>query len=162
MDRDIVDIPEVFRRAFDEEGWGDKNGDDDNGGGGNGGGGGRPWWTYRWLWLALAAVALLLSFNWIVSTYIDWLWFSTLDFRNVWLTQWGVKVVSFVVFFAIAAFVLLIDWRKAYNTARRSGGNSRFQVLNLPGISGLVTGMALFLAFIFASNFFKHNCRISK
>jgi len=69
-DRDIVDIPEVFRRAFDDEGW------DQGGGEGEGDGGGGPsqgpsqtWWTNRWIWFAFLIVVLLLSFNWIVHNW---------------------------------------------------------------------------------------------
>ncbi|MGD2050294.1 MAG: hypothetical protein PVH03_12395, partial [Chloroflexota bacterium] len=71
MDRDIVDIPEVFRRAFEEDdGWSEGNGGDgDNGGGGNGRGSDRPWWINRWLWLGILIIILLLSFNWIITTY---------------------------------------------------------------------------------------------
>jgi uncharacterized protein len=153
MGRDIVDIPEVFRRAFEEDNWGagGEGGDQEPGGGrGSGNGQGKPWWTYRWVWLGLLALLLLLSFNWIVTTYTEWLWFSALDYADVWLIQWLVRIGTFAFFFIVAAVILLVNWRIAYNLARR-GSRSRLRLLSLPGMSGLVTIGALFLAFIFAS-----------
>lgn len=152
MDRDIVDIPEVFRRAFEEDdGWREGNGGDGDNGGGNGRGSGRPWWINRWLWLGILVIILLLSFNWIVTTYTEWLWFSAQDFQRFWLTQWGVRVATFLIFILFAATVLLINWRLAYKNARRHGGINKLRLLNLPGIKGLITGTALFISFIFAA-----------
>jgi uncharacterized membrane protein (UPF0182 family) len=155
MDREIVDIPEVFRRAFDEDnGWRDGEGEDDNGGGQGGGGGGgggtRTWWTSRWVWIALLILVLLLSFNWIVSTYTDWLWFSAQEYRDVWLTQWAIRILSFVIFFIIAAAVLLVNWRLAFNAAKRHKTLARLSLFDLPGVSWLITGFSLFIAFVFA------------
>lgn len=153
MDRDIVDIPEVFRRAFEEDdGWSEGNGGEgDDGGGGNGRGSGRPWWINRWLWLGILIIILLLSFNWIITTYTEWLWFSAQDFQQFWLTQWGVRVATFLIFILIAAAVLVINWRLAYKNARKHGGINKLRLLNLPGIKGLITGTALFISFIFAA-----------
>lgn len=150
MDRDMVDIPEVFRRAFEEEGW-DRGDDDDNGGRGNGGGSGRTWWTNRWVWLAVIGLVLILSFNWIVTTYTEWLWFSSLEYQSVWLTQWIVRAAIFLIAFIIAGAVLLLNWRKAFNSARQAASFSEIRLLKLPGVSWLITGSALFIAFIFAS-----------
>jgi uncharacterized membrane protein (UPF0182 family) len=150
MDRDIVDIPEVFRRAFDEEEGNGGGSGDDGGRGGNGGGSGKAWWSNRWVWISLLGLGLILSINWIISTYTDWLWFSAQSYQSVWLTQWLVRLGSFVVFFAIGAAILLINWRVAFKTARKTRSVSGLFILELPGVSGLVTGSALFLAFIFA------------
>jgi uncharacterized membrane protein (UPF0182 family) len=154
MGRDIVDIPEVFRDAFDEDEWdGERGGDGGDGGNGNGGRGdggsfGRPWWLNRWVAFGLLAILLLLSFNWIVRTYTEWLWFDAQEYQEVWLTQWLVRVVVFVVFFVIAAAVLLVNWRLAY---RRAVQATRISLLALPGMNTLVTGGALFTAFLFAA-----------
>lgn len=153
MDRDIVDIPEVFRKAFEEDdGWdrGGDGGDDDGGGQGNGSGSNRTWWTSRWVWIAILALTLILSFNWIVTTYTEWLWFNTQGFQSVWLTQWGIRVVSFLIFFLIAAAILLINWRIAFNRAKKHQSISRIRILDVPGVSLLVTGTALVIALIFA------------
>ena len=122
MDRDIVDIPEVFRKAFEEDnGWdrGGDGGDDDNGGQGNGGGSSRTWWASRWVWIAILVLTLILSFNWIVTTYTELLWFGAQGFQSVWLTQWVIRVASFLIFFLIAAAVLLINWRIAFKRAKK-------------------------------------------
>jgi uncharacterized protein len=153
-DRDIADIPEVFRRAFENEGWGTRDGGDNDGGGGQGGNGrgaGRPLRVGRWFWLSALVLILLLSFNWIVTTYTEWLWFSALNYPTVWLTQWGVRIGVFVAFFFLAALILLANWRIAFRAARRITIGSRLRLLDLPGVGWLLSGTALFLAFIFAS-----------
>jgi uncharacterized membrane protein (UPF0182 family) len=161
MGRDIVDIPEVFRKAFEEEDWdrerdGGEGGDGGNGGNGGNGGQGeggrfeRPWWLNRWAVIGLAIIILLLSFNWIVTTYTEWLWFRVQDFQRVWLTQWLVRVAVFVVFFITAATVLLINWRLAYRRALRARRRGAISLLRLPGVRSLVTAGALFMAFLFA------------
>jgi uncharacterized membrane protein (UPF0182 family) len=152
-DRDIVDIPEVFRRAFDEE-WGDENGGGDgdgNGGQGPSQGPGRAWWTSRWIWIAILIVVLLLSFNWIISTYTEWLWFDSQSYRNIWLTQLGVRLAAFVVLYFIAAGFLLINWRVAFKNALKTVSTAPIRPLELPGMSWIISGLALFASFIFAS-----------
>jgi uncharacterized membrane protein (UPF0182 family) len=152
MDRDIVDIPEVFRKAFEDEGWDQGEGGDegDGGGRGNGGGSRKPWWINRWLWIAALVLLLLLSFNWIINTYTEWLWFRALQYQNVWLTQWGIRLAVFAIAFVIAAAILLVNWRIAYRNAKRYRRLSRLPILDLPGINWLINGVALFLAFVFA------------
>ncbi len=156
MDRDIVDIPEVFRKAFEEDdGWGEgdggEGGEGGDGGSGDGRGTGRVWWLNRWVWLGIIVIVLIISSNWIVSTYTEWLWFGTQGFQRYWLIQWGVRVAAFLIFFLVAAFVLLVNWRLAYRNARRQPGVSRLRLLDLPGVSGLITITALLVAFIFAT-----------
>ena len=151
-DRDIVDIPEVFRRAFDDEGWDGGSGDeDDNGGRGPSQGPSRTWWTNRWIWIAVLIIALLLSFNWIVSTYTEWLWFDAQSFQNIWITQLVVRLVVFVVLFIIAALILLINWRVAFTNALKIVSMAPIRPLELPGMKWVITGLALFASFIFAS-----------
>jgi len=154
MGRNIVDIPEAFKGAFDEDGGFDGEGGGEGGGQGGGQGrGGRaikPWWINRWLWIAALAIIVLLSFNWVISTYTEWLWFSAQSYQDVWLTQWSLRIVSFIVFFVIAAVVLVVNWRIAYKNARRHGAISPLRLLELPGMSALVTVVGLLVAFIFA------------
>ncbi|HET6444924.1 MAG TPA: UPF0182 family protein [candidate division Zixibacteria bacterium] len=151
-DRDIVDIPEVFRRAFDDDGWDEQGGDGD----GNGGrqpsyGPGRAWWSSRWIWIAILIITLLLSFNWIVSTYTEWLWFDAQSYKNVWLTQLVVRLVSFVVLFIVAAVVLLINWRIAFKNALKTVSMAPIRPLELPGMNWIIIAIGLFASFIFAS-----------
>ncbi|MCI0393795.1 MAG: UPF0182 family protein [Chloroflexi bacterium] len=151
MDRDILDIPEVFRRAFEEE-WEkeEKEGGEGDDGGKKDQGRGRPWWANRWLWLLTVFLILLLSFNWLVTTYTNWLWFTALGYRQVWLRQWTIRVAVFILFFVVAAAVLLVNWRVAYGQARRTRQAFRLRLLELPGVNWLVTAGALFLAFVLA------------
>ncbi len=153
MGRDIVDIPEVFRRAFEEDnGWGKGDGDEGGDGGrGDGGRPGRPWWINRWLWIGVLVVVLLLSLNWIITTYTEWLWFSALSYQTVWVTQWGLRVAIFLVFFIIAVAILVGNWRFAYKHAKWQAAQPQLRLLDLPGVSGLITVTALFLSFIFAA-----------
>jgi hypothetical protein len=150
-----MDIPEAFRRAFEEAEGGDKGSGGGNDGGDSGSGGGRrtgpPWWTNRWLWISLLILIFLLSFNWIVTTYTEWLWLTALNFQNVWLTQWGIRMAAFGIFFVLGAVIILVNWRIAFNNARKSPSISRIQILALPGINWLLTSTGLFLAFVFAS-----------
>jgi uncharacterized membrane protein (UPF0182 family) len=158
MGRDIVDIPEVFRKAFEEDDWGGQRGGGEGDDGGNGGDGGRgsggrfarPWWLNRWVAIGLAIVIFLLSLNWIVTTYTEWLWFGTQGFQGVWLTQWAIRAAVFLVFFVIAVIVLLINWRLAYRRALRATRPGSISLLRLPGMRSVVTGSGLFMAFLFA------------
>jgi uncharacterized membrane protein (UPF0182 family) len=144
MSRLENDIPEVFRRAMEEAGWRGDEGDNpppprnarpvD------------PWWTNRWLWLGLLIVLIIASFSWIVTTYTEWLWYSAQDYQNVWLKSWGAQVITFLVFFVIAAVVLLTNWRLARRRALRPAAG--VQLLNMPGIRWILVAIGLFLAFI--------------
>lgn len=146
------DIREIFRRAFEERG-GDRG---DRGGDGEPPrprprtpGSGRPMWRDRRFWFVTIGVLLLLSFNWVVTTYTDWLWFESVGYADVWLKRWGVQLIAFVVFFVIALAVLLINLRIAMAGAVRSSSSS-FQPGQYPGFSGLALGMGGVLAFLFA------------
>ncbi|MDQ4076327.1 MAG: UPF0182 family protein [Chloroflexota bacterium] len=150
MDREQVKIPEVFQRAMEEYGWNDLNDDDD--------GPRRPsrpeglgcaWWVIPVLLLGL----LFLSFDWIVTTYTEWLWFTELGYDRLWLKQWGVQVGSFLLLFLVAALVLLASWHIARREARPTVtvfGQAPHPML-IRGFKWLVTGVALFLAYLFAS-----------
>jgi uncharacterized protein len=105
----------------------------------------EPFWTRRWFWLLVLAVILLSSFGWLVNTYTEWMWFDAVGYRNVWLRQWGASVATFVLFFVVAAVFLLLNWRLARRQALRATG---LQLMTLPGISWLLAGIALFLAFV--------------
>jgi len=148
MSRYNEDIPEAFRRAFEEAGWrGGGNDDDDERKPPRSAHPVDPWWTNRWVWIVGLAILLFASFSWIVNTYTEWLWFSEVGYASVWLKQWGAQVVSFLIFFAIAAVVLLLNWQLARRRALRPA-QAGIQPLTLPGIKWLITGAALFMAFI--------------
>ena len=92
MSRDIIDIPEVFKRGMKEWQEGnDSSGDGSEGGNGRPGRPFRPWWLNRRVWLIGLILLLFLSFNWIVTTYTEWLWFEKLSYTQVWLKSWGAQ-----------------------------------------------------------------------
>ena len=110
MSRDNFEIPEVFRKAMEDAGWDLGNNKEDNGGDGNNGGDGgngrqdrppfprrprQPRRPNRIIWLLGLFFVLLLSLNWIVTTYTEWLWFTELKYQDIWLKQWGFQVLSF-------------------------------------------------------------------
>ncbi len=156
MSRDNFDIPEVFRRAMEEAGW---RGEGDGGGMGDDDGGGqdpqqpqgRPARLNRSVWIIGLLVILLLSFNWIVNVYTDWLWFIELSYESVWIRQWAVRLAVFLIAFVIATAVLMINWLYARRRAIRDTSPFLPQFLSPSGIGWLITGVALFLAFTFAS-----------
>ncbi len=150
MSRDNWDIPEVFRRAMQEGGWREE---DDNGGQG------RPplprtlgpsWWRSRSFWIITIIMLILLSLSWVVNTYTEWLWFNQLDYQAVWIKQWVVRAISFLVAFILAAAVLLINWHLARRRAIRTTPAFNPQFLRMSGIRWVINGAALLLAFGFA------------
>lgn len=120
MSRYDDDIPEIFRRAMEEAGWRGKPEEESE----------EPprrrpptlpaWWRSRWLWLFLIVVLVLSGFTWLVTTYTDWLWFGNIGYRSVWLTRFGAGVAVFLVFFLLAAAVVLINWLLARRMAIES------------------------------------------
>jgi uncharacterized membrane protein (UPF0182 family) len=156
MSRDNFDIPEVFRRAMEEAGWrgeggGENGGDDPGGGEGPHRQQGSPTKFNRSLWLIGLLFILLLSFNWVVSVYTDWLWFTELSYESVWAKQWAVRIVVFIIAFIVAAAMLLGNWLYARRRAIRDTSPFMPQFLAPSGVSWLLAGVALFLAFTFAS-----------
>jgi uncharacterized membrane protein (UPF0182 family) len=164
MSRDrFDDIPEAFRRAFEDSNWGRGNGDEDENGGGNGGGNGRrppypprgdgrPFWRNRTFWIFAILIILFLSLSGIVSTYTEWLWFSELEYQAVWLKQWGVQVVSYIIAFIVSSAFLLINWHIARRRAIKTTPPFNPNFLQYPGIKWVINGIGLFMALGFAGS----------
>ena len=155
MSRDNWDIPEVFRRAMEEAGW------ESNKGNGGEGGGKRPPMprrpqqprgSNRNFWIIGILFLLFISVNWVVSAYTDWLWFSELNYQNVWLTRWSYQLVSFAAFFIVAFLILWGNWQLARRRAIKATPEFYPRFLQITGVKWLLTGVALFLAFGFASS----------
>ncbi len=158
MSRDNWDIPEVFRRAMEEAGW---EGNKGEGGEGGEGGGQRPPFprrpqqprrSNRNLWIIGILFLLFISVNWIVGVYTDWLWFSEIEFQNVWFTSWSYKFFSFVAFFIVAFLILWGNWQLARRRAIKATPEFYPRFLQIRGVSWILTAIALFLAFGFASS----------
>lgn len=162
MSRDrFDDIPEAFRRAFEDSNWGrggdDNDGGDENGGKGRppfppGGGDGRSLFQNRTFWIIIVVVVFFLSLSWIVDTYTEWLWFTQLSYQNVWFKQWAVQVASFVVTFILAAAVLLGNWHLARRRAIKATPPFNPNFLQFAGLKWLINGLGLFMALGFAGS----------
>jgi hypothetical protein len=159
MSRDFKDIPEAFRRAFEED-WVEGEKVEDGGPPDNGGSGGRrppppnpfgesPWWLDRRVWIGGAILFVFLTFNWAVSTYTEWLWFGELEYQSVWWTRWGLQIGSFAIFFLIAALTLWVNWWLAQRRAEKQQQTAGLRPLQIPGLNILINMIALFLAFVF-------------
>lgn len=107
----------------------------------------QPPWGRRWFWLAVLVLLVLAGFGWAVNTYTEWLWFGAAGYRDVWLRQWGASIVTFVVFFVVAALFLALNWRLARRLLSRPGSTLP---ATMRATNWLITAAALFLAFIMA------------
>ncbi|MCB0034674.1 MAG: UPF0182 family protein, partial [Anaerolineales bacterium] len=151
---DYSDIPEVFRRAMEGEGWQTEE---------KGEGGGepprrpfpnsRPWWSDRRVWIVAIILILILSFDWLINTYTDWLWFIERGYEQVWLRQWLLQAIMFVIAFVVATLTLVGSWQIARRTASKVTvplyqGPS---ILDIPVIRWSITLLGLFFAFTFAT-----------
>lgn len=148
---DYSDIPEVFRRAMEGEGW---NLEQQQQGGGDGPPRppfppARAWWRDRRVWFLGLVILILVSFDWLVNTYTNWLWFQQVGYESTWLRLWSLQVGVFAVAFAVAAVALLGTWQTARRTAGR--GQTGPSLLNLPGLRWVVALIGLFFAFTFAT-----------
>ena len=151
MSRDDIDIPEVFRRAMEE--WGS-----DGGGGDDDGGKREPLpnqpnqdkRTNRLLILAGVILVFLFSFNWIINTYTEWLWFNAVEYVDVWLKQWSFQVITFLTAFLVAFFLFTINWHTARRRALKNTPPFNPNFLKLSGVRWLINGVAFFFAFGFA------------
>jgi hypothetical protein len=154
MSRDDYDIPEVFRRAMEEAGWDTNRKDDDEGGGrpplpSRPNHNGRP---NRLILIAGLITILALFFSWLVSIYTEWLWFESVDYGNVWTTQWLARISVFGLFFLFAFFILLLNWHIARRRAIRHTPPFNPKLLQIPGVQWLIMGIALLVAIGFASS----------
>ena len=157
MSRDNWDIPEVFRRAMEEAGW--EGGNKRDGGDDNGGGQRppiprpqRPRGSNRNAWIIGILFLLLISVNWIVGVFTDWLWFSEINYQSVWLTRWSYQFFSFVAFFIIAFLILWGNWHLARRRAIKATPEFYPRFLQISGVKWILTGITLFLSFGFASS----------
>lgn len=152
MSRDNFDIPEVFRRAMEDAGWG---------GSGQGEGGERrpsspnasSQRPNRLLILVSIFFILFISLNWIVFTYTDWLWFNDINYESVWLQQWWFRIGSFLTAFVAALLFLLLNWQIARRRAIKETPPFNPKFLQIKLVGRLITGAAVALSFGFAVTF---------
>lgn len=148
------DIPEIFRRAMEEAGWREENKKRESEEGPPPPppprpGTLKPWWTNRWVWLLVVGLIFLASFTWLINTYTEWLWFKGVNYQSVWITQLVSQLITFAIFFILAALFLWSNWIIARRMAIASAPLG-LPILRLPGIRWLITAAALFFAYITA------------
>ncbi|MBE2221055.1 MAG: UPF0182 family protein [Anaerolineae bacterium] len=157
MSRDPNDIPEVFRRAMRDAGWdyggGSNNDDDDNGRSPFPPRPDRPQspGSNRTLWIIIALFLLLISFNWLVTTYTNWTWFQAINYDDVWLKQLGYKIVLFVVGFILALLFIWGNWTIARKRALRTTNPLQPQILKLGWAKWVIALIAIFISFGFGT-----------
>lgn len=156
MSRDPNDIPEVFRRAMRDVGWdygGGRNDDDDNGRSPFPPRPDRPQspGSNKTLWIIIALFLLLISFNWIVATYTNWTWFQAMSYDDVWLKQFGYKIVLFVIGFFVALLFMWGNWIIARKRALRTTSPLQPQILKLGWAKWVIALVAIFLSFGFGT-----------
>ncbi len=156
MSRDPNDIPEVFRRAMRDVGWdygGGSNDDDNNGRSPFPPRPDRPQTpgSNRTIWIIGALFLLLISFNWIVTTYTDWTWYQAVNYDDVWLKQFAYKIILFTSGFLAAFLFLWFNWALARKRALRTTNPLQPQLLKFPWIKWAIIAAAALLAFGFGS-----------
>jgi len=106
----------------------------------------------RTLWILAAIFLLIISFNWIVNTYTDWLWFQETSYTAVWLTQFFWKISLFFIGLVVALGLLGGNWLLARRRAIRVTSPLQPQLLKISGVRWVIAGFAVFLALGFASS----------
>ncbi|HSH05414.1 MAG TPA: UPF0182 family protein [Anaerolineae bacterium] len=149
------DIPEAFRRFLEEQSFDNVNQE--------GGDDGRPpisrpprrplnpWWRNRNFWIFTIIFIFLMSFRWLVDTYTEWLWFQSVNYDTVWITQWRYRVTIFLSFFLGSIILLLFNWRLALRQAKNQASPISKQLLQIPGLTWFIGGIALALAALAAT-----------
>lgn len=140
----------MYRRTrFDVEHLLERGGFGDRGGRRFARRGRLPPYINRWTLLVVLALIVLLSFNWVITTLTEWLWFQAVGYQRVWLTIFWARIGAFAAAFLVAALVLVGNWLLA-----------RWLVIRVPNIFGeerlleerwvapTLTGIGLFLAWI--------------
>ncbi|VAW43264.1 hypothetical protein MNBD_CHLOROFLEXI01-3907, partial [hydrothermal vent metagenome] len=146
MSRDNWDIPEVFRRAMEEAGWESGNKRDNGGEGGDGGNRPsiprrpqQPRGSNRSRWIIGIIFLLFISINWIVGIYTDWLWFSEVNYQNVWLTRWSYQFFSFIAFFVVAFLIFWGNWQVARRRAIKATPEFYPKFLQISAVKWILT-----------------------
>jgi uncharacterized protein len=78
--------------------------------------------TLRHIAMSMIIIAAFFIALWFAADFlVDWLWFSTVGYLNVFLTIFGIKVALFIAVFATSAIVLWLNGALAHRLAKRKG-----------------------------------------
>ncbi len=121
--------------------------------------------TLRRIALAMIIIAaLFIALGFAAEFLVDWLWFSSVGYLNVFLTIFGAKVALLIAVFAASAIILWLNGVLAYRLAKPQRrpppvapwGSPRDQALEAllaglsKGLPWLIAGIALILAALIA------------
>ncbi len=159
MSREDFEIPELFRQAMEDRGWGGRDNDDNDDEPNHNGRPPRPprppinpFWKSPLFLPIVVIFALIASLNWMAATYTDWLWFSEQNYQSIWFKQWAIELGAFVVFFLIAAVTFVGNWLFARKRAIAQATPYSLNLLKeVAGLKWVFVLGGLFLSFMFAS-----------
>ena len=78
--------------------------------------------TLRRIAMAMIIIAVFFIALWFAADFlVDWLWFSTVGYLNVFLTIFGTKVALFIAVFVTSALFLWLNGALAHRLAKRKG-----------------------------------------
>ena len=78
--------------------------------------------TLRHIAMAMIIIAAFFIALWFAADFlVDWLWFSTVGYLNVFLTIFGTKVALFIAVFVTSALFLWLNGALAHRLAKRKG-----------------------------------------
>jgi uncharacterized membrane protein (UPF0182 family) len=87
----------------------------------------------KWLAIPFAIIVLIIIFNVLKGIWVEWLWFSSLEFSSVYSTILGTKVATFFV----AAIIFFLFLTGNFILARRLGPRANIPFLPVEGIKNL-------------------------
>ena len=78
--------------------------------------------SLRRIAVAMIIIAAFFIALWFAADFlVDWLWFSSVGYLDVFLTIFGTKVALFIAVFAASAIVLWLNGALAHRLAKRKG-----------------------------------------
>src|SRR4249919_876840 len=78
--------------------------------------------TLRHIAMSMIIIAAFFIALWFAADFlVDWLWFSSVRYLDVFLTIFGTKVALFIAVFAASAIVLWLNGALAHRLAKRQG-----------------------------------------
>jgi len=78
--------------------------------------------TLRHIAMSMIIIAAFFIALWFAADFlVDWLWFSTVGYLNVFLTIFGTKVALFIAVFVTSALFLWLNGALAHRLAKRKG-----------------------------------------
>ncbi len=78
--------------------------------------------TLRHIAMSMIIIAAFFIALWFAADFlVDWLWFSTVGYLNIFLTVFGTKVALFIAVFATSALFLWLNGALAHRLAKRKG-----------------------------------------